>query len=157
DEATYQFPPDPAAHVRRRSRRPLPPRRQVKEIEWPAAAPQRSAEDPCRLVRQVNEILQVRPGQSDSPAGRAGRGRILICFTSLAENLSVLPDEPAGADEPAKPSKRQRSAESLSLRTPKCGNDPAYFLALCASWQALQFMAFLSPSLSSSFTAFTSA
>jgi len=47
--------------------------RQVKEIEWRDVASQEFAQDPCRLVRQVNKILQLQPG-----------------------NLIHLPDEPAG-------------------------------------------------------------
>ena len=31
--------------------------------------------DPCWLVRQVKEVLPRRPEQPSSPAGQAGRGR----------------------------------------------------------------------------------
>jgi len=82
------------------------------------------ADDPCRLVRQLKEIewleycvveillgplpacpagerdFAATAGQSDSPAGRAGRGLNGSAFLKFQpDNVSVLPDKPAGAED----------------------------------------------------------
>jgi hypothetical protein len=64
--------------------------------------------DPCHLVWQVNEIFEATEGdmglnavfyrivtESDSPAGRAGRGLFKEALL-LARNLVHPPDKPAG-------------------------------------------------------------